>query len=303
LAHMRIFRALTAPLALAVLAMPIGGAHAAIFGDDEARKAILELRDNLAESNRQQHDAMDALAKRIEQLENRIDALQHGLSESASKNDATLVELAKLRGATEELANEVSTGQKREKDLYADIDARLHKLEPTTVTVDGHNATVERDEQLSYEAAMGLFRGNDFRGAINALSAFVARYPQSVYGPTAQFWLGSSYYAVKDFPASVSAQSALLERYPDSPRVPEALLNIAASQIELNDRKGARATLSRIINDYPNSDAAKLANERLATIPAEKEKLAAKEKTPAKDKVPTKDKAPGKDKAPIKDNN
>ena len=64
-----------------------------------------------------------------------------------------------------------------------------------------------------------------------------------------------------------------MERFPDSPRVPEALLNIAASQIELNDRKAARATLNRITADYPDAEAAKLARDRLAALPAEKEKV------------------------------
>ena len=269
---MRFTRFGAAHLLLAALVLPLAPAHAALFGDDEARKAILELRDSLAESNRQQHEAFDALTKRMEQIENRIEAMQHGLSESANKDDSTMLEIAKLRGATEQLANDVANAQKREHDLYGDLDQRLKKLEPSTVTVDGHSAPVERDEQLSYDAAIGLFRANDYRGAINALGAFVARYPQSVYAAGAQFWLGSSYYAVKDFPAAIGAQQTLLERYPDSPRIPEALLNIAASQVELNDRKGARATLARIVNDYPGSEVAKLAHDRLASFPPVKEK-------------------------------
>jgi tol-pal system protein YbgF len=247
-------------------------ARAALFGDDEARKAILELRDGLTESNRQQQQNLDALSRRIEQLENRVDALQHGLSESAARSDAADLAIAKLRGATEQLANDVANAQKREHDLYADLDQRMRKLEPTAITVDGHSAQVDREEQQAYDAAIAQFRGNDYRGAINALNAFTARYPQSVYTAVAQFWLGSSYYAVKDFPASIAAQQALVERFPDSPRVPEALLNIAASQVELNDRKSARATLMRITNDYPDSEAAKLAHDRLTSMPAAKDK-------------------------------
>lgn len=268
---MQLTRLRSIPLVLAtLLAAALAPAHAGIFSDDEARKAILELRDTIAASEKQQKEGLDALGKRIDELQARIDAVQTGQIAAADRNDATVLQVDKLRGVAEQLANDVANAQKREHDLYADLDQRVHKLEPTAVTVDGHNGEVGREEQLAYDTAMGQFRANDFRSAINGLSAFVARYPQSVYTAAAQFWLGSSYYAVKDFPAAVAAQQALIEHFPDSPRVPEALLNIAASQMDMNDRKSARATLNRIIADHPDSDAAKLAKDRLAALPAEK---------------------------------
>lgn len=243
-----------------------GPAHASIFSDDEARKAILELRDTLTEYDHQQKERMDALTQRIDDLANRVEGLQHGMLEQADHTDAANQEIAKVRGATEELRNEILNEQKRDRERYADIDARLRKLEPSEVSVEGRNVQVAREEQAAYDAAMGEFRANEFRNAIHGLEGFLARYPQSVYAPTAQYWLGSSYYAVKDFSSAVAAQSALVEHYPDSPHVPEALLNMAASQVELNDRKGARATLGRIIKDFPDSDQAKLAKERLASL-------------------------------------
>jgi tol-pal system protein YbgF len=261
--------ALVALCGLAGIANP---ARAALFSDDEARKAILELRDSLAQSDRQQRERMDALSKRIDELSNRIDAVQHGQLEAADRGDATNQEIAKLRGVTEELHNDVANEQKHERDRYADLDARLRKLEPADISVDGRNAQVGRDEQSAYDIAVAQFRANDFRSAIHALDAFVARYPQSIYAAAAQFWLGSSYYAVKDFSSAIKAQQYLLDHFPDSPRAPEALLNIAACQVELNDRKKARVTLTRITKDYPNTDQARLAQERLATLPAGKDR-------------------------------
>jgi len=199
--------------------------------------------------------------------------VQHGQIASAEKGDATTLDIDQLRGITEKLSRDVANTQKNSHDLYADLDGRLRKLEPTAITVDGRNAEVARDEQTAYDTAVAQFRANDFRSAINALGAFVARYPQSVYTAAAQYWLGTSYYAVKDFPAAIAAQQSLIEHFPDSPRVPEALLNIAASQMDSNDRKGAKATLTRITKDYPDSEAAKLAKDRLGALgPAEKGK-------------------------------
>jgi tol-pal system protein YbgF len=251
---------------LAAAGLLCAPARASIFSDDEARKAILELRDTLTEYDHQQKERLDALTQRIDDLANRVEGLQHGMLEATDRTDAAKEEIAKIRGATEELHNEVLNEQKRERERYADLDARLHKLEPSEVSVDGKSVQVAREEQSAYDAAMAEFRANEFRSAIHGLEGFLARYPQSPYAPTAQYWLGSSYYAVKDFSAAVAAQSALVEHFPDSPHVPEALLNLAASQVELNDRKGARATLGRIVKDFPDSDQAKLAKDRLAAL-------------------------------------
>jgi tol-pal system protein YbgF len=89
---------------------------------------------------------------------------------------------------------------------------------------------------------------------------------QSPYAAAAQFWLGSSYYAIKDYKSAIAAQQTLIDRFPDSPRAPNALLNIAASQIELNDKKSARTTLNKLLSDFPDSDAAKLAKDRLSSL-------------------------------------
>ena len=66
--------------------------------------------------------------------------------------------------------NDVATLQKRNRDLYSDLDARIRKLEPSSVTVEGKSVQVDRDEQAAYESAMALFKANDFRTAVGGLS-------------------------------------------------------------------------------------------------------------------------------------
>jgi len=258
----RLFWRLLARLAVAsVCVAGFTPAHA-LFGDDEARKAILELRAKVTEMEQKLGYQNAELAKRLE----RNEAGQRGSLELANQIEALRQDLAKLRGQVEQLANDVTTAQKRNKDLYADLDARLKKLEPQAVTVDGRAAQVERGEQAGYDAALAQFRGGDYKGAIASLQSFVTRYPQSPYVPSAQYWLGSSLYATKDYRAAITAQTLVVERYPDSPRAADALLNIAASQAELNEKPQARATLQRILQNYPDADAAKVAADRLKAL-------------------------------------
>jgi tol-pal system protein YbgF len=247
--------------ALAVCGALSTPAHA-LFGDDEARKAILDLRAKVAEMENRLREKDAELATRIERLE----AANRAQLEFANTVDAQRKEIATLRGQVETLTNEVATLQKRNRDLYADLDGRLKAFEPIATNVDGKPATVDRAEQAAYDAALTQFRAGDFRGAAASLQAFLARWPKSAHAAAANYWLGNSLYGMKDYKGAIAAQQAVVERYPDSPRAPDALLNIAASQVELKDPARARTALQKILTDYPNTEAAKVADERLKVL-------------------------------------
>ena len=236
-------------------------AHA-LFGDDEARKAILELRARVAEMENKLREKDAELASRIERLE----AANRAQLEFANTVDAQRKEVATLRGQVETLTNEVATLQKRNRDLYADLDARLKAFEPIAATIDGKPATVDRAEQAAYDAALTQFRSGDFRGAAGSLQAFLARWPRSAHAAAANYWLGNSLYGLKDYRGAIAAQQVVVDRYADSPRAPDALLNIAASHVELKDTARARTALQKIIVDYPNTESAKVAEERLKAL-------------------------------------
>jgi tol-pal system protein YbgF len=239
---------------LVVASSSVGAAQ--LFTDDEARKAILELRQRIStlEQSLQQKD---------NELAARIDAAQRSQLDMANQNEMLRQEIARLRGQVEALANEVATLQKRSRDLYTDLDTRLKKFEPSSVTIDGKASTVDRSEQAAYDAALGQFRGGDFRGSITGFQQFITRYPSSGYAPAAQYFIGSAYFALKDYKSSITANRVVVDRYRDSPRAPEALLSIADSQLQMADKKSANQTLTRVIKEYPDSEAAALARERL----------------------------------------
>jgi tol-pal system protein YbgF len=245
--------------AIVVLSAFAASAQAQLFADDSARKAILELRQRVStlELSIAQRDA--ELAARLDRME----AAQRNQLELVNQMEALRQEIARLRGQIEGLANEIATVQKRQRDLYADLDTRLKQLEPASVTVDGRTGTIDRSEQVAYEAALAQFRASDFRGALASFQQFISRYPQSPYTPVAQYWIGSSHFALKDYRAAIAAHQSLVDLYPDSPRAPDALLSIAESQVQLGDRRNSNETLARILKNYPDSEAGRLARERL----------------------------------------
>lgn len=229
-------------------------ANAGLLDDDEARKAILELRAKV--------DRIDSdLKARIDTKSDKTTAL-----DLVNQHEQAMAEIAKLRGALEVLSNDVANTQKRQKDLYADLDARLRKLEPRAVNIDGQEAQVDPNEQRSYDAAMATFKAGDYKGATTSLTDFVRRYPQSGYAANAQYWLGNAYYALRDYKNAIAAQEVVAGTYRDSAKAPDAMLNIASSYTELKDKKNAKKALQDLVAKYPESSAAQAATDRLKAL-------------------------------------
>jgi tol-pal system protein YbgF len=234
-------------------------ANAALFEDDEARRAILDLRQRV-EAQRLNADQQASQARaESEQLRRTMLDLQ-------SQIEAMRSELARLTGQNEQLLRDVTELQRRQKDIAQGVDERLRKFEPSKVNVDGREFVADPAEASAFEAALAVFRRGDFPAAQVAFADFIKKYPQSGFKPTALFWLGNAQYANRDYRGAILNFRALIAQAPDHPRAPEAVLSIANCQIELKDNPGARRTLDELIKAYPQSEAAGAAKERLARI-------------------------------------
>jgi len=265
-----------------LLASPL--AHAALFDDNEARARIADLDRRLAQTERE-------LEGRIAALESMLKS--QGLVDLFNQIEQIKSDMARLRGQQEVLTYELEQAQKRQRDLYVDLDTRLRKLEsapqaqaetppsgqgPVTANaptfsppnvVPGGTPPPARPpsdpavEQRAYDAALDQFKRGDYGGAIANFTGFVKNYPKSALAPSAQYWIGNAQYARKDYRASIAAQRLLVTTYPTNPKVPDALLNIASAQSDLNDNAAARRTLEELIAKFPQSEAAIKAKQRL----------------------------------------
>lgn len=149
--------------------------------------------------------------------------------------------------------------------------AKLEEMgAPASAAAGGAQATAEKasdnKEQAAFDGAMDMYRKGQFKEAATSLSAFLTLYPQSVLAPTAQFYLGSSNYAMKNYRGAISVLQTMAGKHPSHPRAADALLVVAGSQFELNDRGAAKVTLQRIVKDYKGSAAAQAAEKRLKLL-------------------------------------
>lgn len=248
---------------LALTLLAAAPARAQLFKDDELYKRAAQLEAQRA-----------ADVKRADQIEARA-ATQEARSEQQGRVlidltqqiEALKNEIARLRGQIEVLTNDIENAQKRQRDFYTDLDARLRKVEPPPPPTPGAPLKPPTaEEQKAYEAGLNLVKTSNFKGAVDAFGGFLRTYPNSQLGPSAQYWIGNSQFALRDYKAAIAAQQRVVEVWPDDAKAPDALLNISSAHTELKDIKSARAAIEDLIKRYPQSDAARTGAERLKRL-------------------------------------
>ena len=238
------------------LALP---AHAGLFDDDEARRAILDLRQKVEATSQAQKMQGTQTADQLNQLKGSLLDLNNQL-------EAMRAEMARMRGQQEQLARDVAELQRKTKDAQTGIDERIRKLEPLSVTLDDKQFLADPEEKRMYDEAFAAIRKGDFAAASSGLSAFLRRYPTSGYADSANFWLGNAQYGQRQYKDAIASFRTLLASNPSHPKAPEAMLAIANCQIELKDTRGARKTIGELVQSYPKSEAAQAGRERLASL-------------------------------------
>ncbi len=250
-------------LPVLLLALAGASAHAELFPDNEARKAIVELREKVANDGRDTSARLDQIAQQLDQQMQQSARAQLDLTQQI---EALRREVAALRGTVEVLQKDVADLQKRQRDTFTDIDSRLKKQEPQKVIIEGRETLVDPEQIRAYNAAFEQFRASQFAQSANGFALYQTMYPSSPYVPLARFWLGNAQFATRDFKTAITTLQSFIKAYPEHSKVPDALVSIGNCQIELNDKKAARVTLRSVIDKYPGSPAAENAKERLATI-------------------------------------
>lgn len=202
------------------------------------------------------------LTRKVDNLN--LAAQNQGLSQLQS-------EVRELRGDVERLRFEIDTANKRNKELYTDLDKRLAKVENegrarlsmAPVIANAPPIPASQEEESTYLAVFEQLRGGHYDEAIAGFKDLTARWPQGKYADNSWYWLGESYYAKKDYDSALDAFRNLIQNFPSSPKVPDGLLKVGMAQAEKKQVPEARATLQKVITDYPNTNAASLARQRL----------------------------------------
>jgi tol-pal system protein YbgF len=244
-------RGAVAALSIAwLLALP---ARAALFDDEEARKRIEATSQRLSQVQRQLEDRIAALESQLK---------SQGLVELFGQVEQIKSDIARLRGQIEVLTYEQEQAQKRQRDLYIDLDSRLRKLE------GGPGATVpSAGTGASPAASLGLpptsappanpAPAPAPSAASPAVSAAVAgragatapdiASEQRAYDAALDQFKGGNYGA------AILSFASFVKAYPKSPLAPSAQYWIGNAQFAQKEYRAAMLSQRQLIAAYPES--------------------------------------------------
>lgn len=222
---------------------------------------------------------LDELEGRLELIERKLD--NQGLVQLTQQVGSLERRSDQLQGEAETLRHDAEDTATRQRQLYADLDARLQSLEgglqarggrgvldggslaPGQLPVPGGS---DRD---NYQVAFELLKEERYDLAATAFRQFLIAFPDSQLADNAQYWLAESYYASDKFVLALKDFEVVISGHPRSRKVPDALLKMGYCNYNLKRWEAARATLTRVRADYPETTAARLAGQYLKRMESE----------------------------------
>ena len=244
--------------------------------------------------------AADSIEQRLTRVENLIG--NQVLMEQAQQMQHIRQELAEIREMVENQDHQLNLIKQRQRNLYQDMDRRLHDLEagtggsssssapiappgaggsrvapPTAAVGAGSSGTTasrgadsgDTDGKLAYSQAFNLLKEGRYQQAIIAFREFMKNFPESRYTANAQYWLGEANYVSRDYKAALQEFQKILTHFPESSKVQGAELKIGYTYYEMNNWAAAREALQRVIARHPNTTVARKAEERLQRMKRE----------------------------------
>ena len=155
------------------------GAQAALFGDDEARRAILDLRQKLEATQQSVKTQIQTQIQTQVQAQAQVQAeevavLRRAILDLQNQIEALKADQSKMRGANEQLIKDLTELQIKQKDILQAVDSRLSRFEPVKVVLDGLEFQADPAEKKEFDTALAVFRTGDFGSSVQHAQLFAA---------------------------------------------------------------------------------------------------------------------------------
>ncbi len=275
----RAWRLLSASLAL----FTATHAAAALFDDEEARKRIEATNQRLAQVQKQLEDRIAALETQLK---------SQGLVDLFNQVEQLKSDVARVRGQIEVLNHELEQAQKRQRDLYVDLDSRLRTLEggpgaavPPAAPAPGTSGAPAASPAAASPAPpaasapappAAMSAPAPVAGSIGARSGALASdgaNEQRAYDAALDQFKGGNYGA------AIASFTAFVKTYPRSPLASSAQYWIGNAQFAQKDFRAAIASQRQLLADYPDSQKVPDALLNIATSQFELDDAAASRRT------------------------
>jgi len=118
-------------------------------------------------------------------------------------------------------------------------------------------SALDPDAKRAYDAALSLVNSRQYDKALDALAAFLLKWPDHPYANNAMYWRGECYFASANYLGASEQFEGLLLRFPAGNKVPDALLKLGMCSQKLGNPTKAREWFDRLLQQAPHSEAAR----------------------------------------------
>ena len=249
-------------------------AHAALFDDDEARRRIESTNLRLSQLERSIEDRLAALEQQVK---------GGGLADVANQLQVLQSDVAKLRGQIEVVTYELEQSQKRQRDLYVDLDTRLRKIESAAAAGDKGEANPPNAGAPQGSAPpQGApppppAATNPPPGPVAAVAP--PRNPSEGVAEQRAYDAALDQFKRGDYGGAVNGFNAFLKTYPRSPLASSAQYWLGNAQYARRDYRASITTQRQLLKDYPDSGKAPDALLNIASAQSDLGDSAAARKT------------------------
>lgn len=127
----------------------------------------------------------------------------------------------------------------------------------TSSASSGRPSALDPEARKAYDQAIALVNAKQNERALEALNAFLVRWPDHPYAENAMYWRGEIYFAQADYLRAAEQFEAVVARFGGGRKAPDALLKIGMCHDRLGAPARANEYWNRLKRDFPQSDAAR----------------------------------------------
>lgn len=222
-----------------------------------------------------------ALRQTNDQLEQRIERLEHHLVVAKAQSPATakaaaepeqpwrgdqvpdlaVVKLKPRRDAAPPLPSGPDVQEPSGEELQALIEGEREEEDapaPTEAALD----TAHR----AFEDAVSALRTGNISGAVLQLQSFAEEHPRHPQSDNALYFSGVGLMSLEDFEGAASAFERVINEYPAGDARIDSMLKLADCRVRQDQRDDARSLYGKLIATYPGTAAATTAQQRLSNL-------------------------------------
>ncbi len=246
----------------------------------EQDATLSRLSDDATQLRAQSDSLQDRLSNLLAQADTSSPS-NRGVVQLLNQVEALNGELNRLRGQMEVLSNDIANAQKRQRDMYVDLDTRLRRIEQGAAKKDadtGAAADQRKPDQAAAAVPPPVTTAAVPPGAAPAPTSSTvtaapppaatasaaapttsSSLPPATLSATDQAAIQRAYdnaysnYRLSDYPMAIRGFESFLKSYPKHPLAANSQYWIGDSYLRLRDNRSAIEAERRLLGTYPDS--------------------------------------------------